>query len=174
VSVDVLETTLHELRREFDAAFVDPTSERPLVEDFLSLRLGGDPYAFRLHEISGLFADKPIVKIPSFVPELRGIVGLRSVILPVYDLGALLGYPKTRDLRWIVALGQHSLGLGFATFEGQARVPLELVSGDSAQAAGKKHVHGVTQHDGVRPIIDLESLSLAIRGRVEGRTEKGV
>lgn len=173
MSDDRLETTLHTLRQEFDAAFVNPTGERPLVEDFLSVRLGGDPYAFRLREISGLFADKQLVKIPSFVPELRGIVGLRSAILPVYDLGALLGYPKTRDLRWIVALGQHSLGFGFSTFEGQARVPLELVSSGIAPDAGK-HVRGVTRHDGVRPIIDLESLSLAIRGRVAGRAEKGV
>lgn len=174
MSVDRLETTLAALRREFDAVFVDPPGERLVVEDFLSLRLGGDPYALRLHEISGLFLDKRIVKIPSFVSELRGIVGLRSVILPVYDLGALLGYPKTRDLRWIVTLGEPSIGLGFSTFEGQARIPEDLVSSDTRAGAGTEHVRGVTRHDGVRPIIDLESLSLAIRGRVEGRAEKGV
>jgi chemotaxis signal transduction protein len=174
MSRDRLAETLRTMQSEFDAAFAEaPNFERARVEELLSLRLGGDPYAFRLREISGLYADKKIVRVPSFVPELRGVVGLRSVILPVYDLGALLGYARTLDLRWIVTLRGQAVGFGFSTFEGQVQVPAEHVSSDARPDASQRFVRGVTRHDGVRPLVDLDSLSLAIQARVEGRAAKG-
>lgn len=164
--------TLHALQSEFDAAFAKaPNLERARVEDLLALRLGGDPYAIRSSEIGGLYADKKIVRVPSFVPELGGIVGLRSVLLPVYDLGALLGYSRTQNLRWIVTLKGQAVGLGFSSFEGQVRVASELLSSDAPPDISQRFVRGVTRHDGARPIVDLDSLSLAIQARVEARSK---
>jgi len=42
-------------------------------------------------EVSGLFADKKVTRLPSPVSELSGIAGLRGAVLPVYDLAMLLG-----------------------------------------------------------------------------------
>src|SRR5215218_10100104 len=84
-----------ELREAFDRSFAQlATSEADVVESLLGIRIGTDPYGLRLGELSGLFADKKITRLPSPVSELLGIAGFRGAVLPVYDLGMLLGCPR--------------------------------------------------------------------------------
>ena len=49
-----------ELRRAFDRSFAEAPGGAPeadALESLLAIRVGGDPYALRLSEIAGLFAD---------------------------------------------------------------------------------------------------------------------
>src|ERR1700675_3898235 len=107
-------TTAATLRRHFDEAFAAPTSPiaEPL-EDLLAIRVGSDPYALRLSEIAGLHVGVKIVPIPSPAAQLLGIVGIRGVMAPIYDLAALLGYPPAASPRWI-ALARAAQPVGFA------------------------------------------------------------
>ncbi len=155
-----------EMRQAFDRTFAEPpqTALRE-TESFLAVRLGGDPYAIRLTESVGMFADREITWLPSPVAELRGIAGLRGAVLPVYDLGALLGYPATSSARWLVVARSVAVAFAFDVFDGHLRVDREaLVAHDAAQ---REHVQEVARDNGLSyPIIHLPSVLAALRARV--------
>ena len=83
-----------ELRHAFDHSFAEPAGlGRGFREALLAVRVDTQPFAIRLSEISGLFADKKITPVPGSEATLRGIAGFRGAIVPVYDLQILLGQP---------------------------------------------------------------------------------
>jgi len=84
-----------ELRRAFDRSFSEaPVTRATELDDLLDIRVGLDPYAIHLDQVTGVFADKPVTPLPGSFPELLGIAGFRGAIVPVYDLRTLLGYPN--------------------------------------------------------------------------------
>jgi chemotaxis signal transduction protein len=125
-----------ELARAFDTAFAESAQAAagsPLA--LLAIRVAGEPLALRLTQLAGLYARRSIVPVPSALPELLGLVGLRGAIVPVYDLGALLGRAPQRDPRWIVLAAQVSIALAFDELEGYWRLPADsVVSGPAARA----------------------------------------
>lgn len=149
-----------ELRRAFDRAFAEaPPAGDARVEELLAIRIGADPFALRLAQVDGLFADREIVAVPSPVPELLGITALRGHLAPVYDLGALLGYSATPAPRWFVRARATPVGLAFGGFEAHVRVPASALAGaDTVQLGGA-----------VRPIIHIPSVieTIAERARTE-------
>ena len=88
-----------ELRRAFDQTFAEvPLPVTQDVTNLLGIRVGGDPFAIRLGEVAGLFADRKIVPLPSPVPELLGVAGFRSGLIPIYSLRGFLGYPPASEI----------------------------------------------------------------------------
>lgn len=133
-----------ELRRAFDDGFavaVRGDLAGDTRGDVLAIRVAGDPYALRLGAVASLHADPRVVPLPSPVPSLRGLVGVRNAMVPVYDLAMLLGYPRAASPRWLILARAAPVGLAFETFDAHART----------SAAGD-----VVEIDGVaRPVIDL-------------------
>jgi purine-binding chemotaxis protein CheW len=155
------------LREAFDRSFAQlPALEAVRTEDLLAIRVAGNPYALRVTEIAGLFADKVVVPVPSAVPELLGVSGLRGAIVPVYDLAALLGYSVHAATRWLVlARSREPVALAFDTFEAQ----LALSPQDVVSAAGDRpHMRGAVRAAGsLRPIAHLPSVLDEIHQRVK-------
>jgi chemotaxis signal transduction protein len=165
------EGTAAALRTQFDerfAAAAASMSER--LEGLLAIRVGADPYALRLSEIVGLHADVKIVPVPSPVAQLLGIVGLRGMMAPVYDLAALLGYPPAASPRWMVLAGaSQSMGLAFDAFEAHLQVSEASVANGEGEGAGggasRQHMRGTVRAAGaLRPIIHMASVVELIRG----------
>jgi purine-binding chemotaxis protein CheW len=152
-----------ELRQAFDRSFAAaPTVRAGTVEGLLTIRVGTNGYAVRLTDVSGLYADKKISPLPSPVPELRGIAGLRGTLLPVYDLGMLLGLPRAAAARWLLVTAVTPVGLAFDGFEGYASVAPEAllqVRGDVRE----RHVREVLQTERARPVIHVPSILETIR-----------
>jgi chemotaxis signal transduction protein len=156
------------LRRLFDEGFAAAaTAEFARLEGLLAIRLGSDPYALRLSEIAGLHAGVKIVPVPSANAQLLGIVGLRGVMAPIYDLAALLGYAPAANPRWMVlARMSHPVGFAFETFESHLRVPeTSLANDESGANAGdggqhaRRHAGGAVRAAGaLRPIIRMASV----------------
>src|SRR5690606_1614781 len=91
------------LRDAFDRTFAkSPEPASPDPERFLSLGIGTDSYLVSLTEVSGVVTGRKVTKLPGSVPELLGIAGLRGAILPVFDLGLLLGLGATKAPRWLI------------------------------------------------------------------------
>jgi chemotaxis signal transduction protein len=160
------------LRRRFDESFAAPEASMiQRLEDFLAIRVGSDPFALRLSEIAGLHVGVKVVPVPSPASELLGIVGIRGMMAPIYDLAALLRYPPAADSRWFVfARAQQPLGFAFEAFESYLQVsPASLTNGgnDGAGIAGTgQHVRGTVRAAGVlRPIILLASVLAMIGGK---------
>ena len=163
-----VEATAESLRRAFDNSFAEPlrvASDR--LEDLLAIHVASDPYALRLSEITGLFVDRRITPLPGPMPELLGIAGFRGVMIPVYDLGALCGYPGARAPRWLVLSGTETgVGLAFDQFDGHVRLPREAIAPEDRVDASRGHAREVARTaSGARPIIQLSSVLDAIRAR---------
>jgi chemotaxis signal transduction protein len=153
------------LRRHFDEGFaVAAASTTEPLEDLLAIRVGSDPYALRLSEIAGLYVSAKIVPVPSPVPQLLGIVGIRGMMAPIYDLAALLRYPSASDSRWLVlARAPQPVGLAFETFESHLQVSQASLAGGTRDEAGSggilKHMRGtIRAAEALRPIIHLASM----------------
>jgi chemotaxis signal transduction protein len=162
-----------ELRNEFDRSFVEARYFQAVeTEDFLAIHAGGDPYALRLREIAGLFADRKITELPSAVIELKGIAAFRSAMVPVYDLAALLRYPPSTATRWMVLAAEARVALAFDSFDGHVRLARTGVASHEG-AAAREHLHQIGRTgDGARPIIHLPFVIAAIRKRIPAAAHK--
>src|ERR1700748_3867166 len=101
------------LRAAFDGAFAEPPPRgEEALEKFLAVRAGGGLFAFRLAEIAGVAVDRKLTPLPSPVPELLGLTGLRGRLVPVYSLTALLGgAPESAAGRWLVLVADGHVAL---------------------------------------------------------------
>jgi chemotaxis signal transduction protein len=149
------------LRRLFDDGFAAPASSitEPL-EHLLAIRVSSDPFALHLSDVAGLYVGIKIVPVPSPVLQLLGIVGIRGMMAPIYDLAALLGYPPASNPRWFVlARAPQLVGFAFEAFESHLQVP-------RASLASGQHTRGSARADGMlRPIIHLASMVEMIEGK---------
>lgn len=161
---------VEELRRAFDCSFAEaPRSDVASLEDLLEITVGGTPYAVRITEISGLFADRKITPLPTTVPELLGITGFRGSVLPVYDLAAMLGYPiaAAAKARWLAIAAALPVGLAFERFERHQRIGRHAIVAQVRGDGQVRHVRDVFQsRETVRPIVSVASVLEAITSRV--------
>jgi len=165
------------LRRAFDPSFAEPPrAGTGAVEALLTLRVGGDAYAVKLADITGLVADRKVVSLPSAAPEFLGIAGLRGGTVPVWSLGALLGYGTTRQMpRWLILVGddatRQAVGLAFEQLDGHLTVPRAALSGSpaaAADAASRAHVdQTVRVADAQRGVLSISSITEVIRQRTD-------
>lgn len=155
------------LREAFDRSFAQaPSREVAAVENLLAIRVGADPYVLRMTEVSGLFADKKVTRLPSPVSELSGIAGFRGAVLPVYDLAMLLGYPRAISPRWLVVIAVTPVALAFDSFDGYLKVRDAAIVPEARPEERERHVREVVQTvDLVRPLISLASVLEWIRSR---------
>lgn len=155
------------LRHAFDRSFAQaPSVDGTTVHDLLDLRFGTVRYALRVEDLAALIADVRITPISTPIPELLGIAAIKGSVLPVYDLGAILGHPSESKLRWMaVAAGDTPVGLAFARFEGHLRVRADAIAAEVR--SGASHVHEVVELDGgARSIVSVASVLDAIANRV--------
>ena len=153
------------LRRSFDDGFAAPAiSNSESQEGMLAIRVGADPYALLLSEIMGLYSDVRIIAVPSSAPQFKGIVGLRGMMAPVYDLAALMHYPPAASTRWMVlAGGARPVGFAFEGFEAHLRVPAASAEngGDAGGVGGatRQYTRGSVRAAGaLRAIIRMDAV----------------
>jgi chemotaxis signal transduction protein len=165
------------LRRQFDRGFAAPARvAADDVEKLLALRVGGDAYAVRLADINGLLVEQAPAALPSAMPEFLGVCGLRGAVVPVWSLGALLGYGADREIpRWMILVGERgdgrTLALAFEHFEGHQRASRasfsELARDDADRPARRAHVRqSVRLDDGWRGVLDLEAIAHEVERRL--------
>jgi purine-binding chemotaxis protein CheW len=162
--------TVADLRNTFDRSYSLPPSSpgTEQIENLLAVRVSGNPYAIRVTEITGLANNRKTIAIPSPIPELLGVAGIRGGLVPIYSLAALLGYARdVAPARWLALCGgEDQAGLGFSDLEGYLRVPAAQVYAASQENVTRGHVKDVARVDGlVRPVISIPSLMEMIRRR---------
>lgn len=166
-----------ELRNAFDrerAAAISTRGEEQ-TENLLAIRVGKDPYALRVSEISGLTAGKKIVGFPSPVSELLGVAGVRGVLVSVYSLAALLGYAVEPDeARWLALCGRENyIALAFSNFESYLRVPrTQIYPAQQNESARTRVTRVVRGSDEMRAIVSIPLLLTTIQERCHGSIAK--
>lgn len=157
-----------DLRRRFDESFAEPPlAERPAHVDLLAVRIASEPFALRLGEVGGLLSGRKVVPLPTTRPDFMGVIGHRGLIIPVYGLRAILGYPRGEDARWMVLTGgTERVGLTFDLYEGFLRLPAAQVAPPGRAEAMPPHMRDVARlDDSTRPVLDLRSILDAIKQR---------
>ncbi len=148
------------VRVAFDDTFAEkPVEVRPERIAWIALRIEGVPYAIASRDTRGLVKLDRVVPIPSRASALRGVIGMRGAIVPVFDLGAVLGRRASggMELRWAVLEGRESpIAFGFGTLEGVFQTDSSGTTVD-----GTRDVC----HDGetVRAVIRLATIAQATR-----------
>jgi chemotaxis signal transduction protein len=158
-----LPTQADDLRRSFDQSFAEV--ERPArasFQRFLGLTIGDAAYAIRVNEVTSLAPVRKIVPVPSAQPELMGLCGHRGAVLPVFDLGALLGHGATERVRWLVLCGVPDVvALAVSLLDGQIEAPTSAVR-PVRHPDDRKHTTALLEGNPVRRLISVESVLSAI------------
>ena len=156
------------LRQAFDAGFARaPVAHTRAAYDLLALTIGGDAYAIDMREVASLAVDRPITPLPTAVPELSGLAGLRGRMVPVYDLALLLGYPRPAATRWLAIAAGAPLALAFERFDGYVRCPAGEMTFEAADGLRGRHVRTIARAaDWARPMVALRAVLETIRQRV--------
>jgi purine-binding chemotaxis protein CheW len=160
-----------QLRHEFDRAFAAPPPvPQAAPVDLLAIRLGAEPYALRLAEVGGLFADKKLTRLPQAGHACLGIAGFRGSLVPVYDLRVLLDCPGRAAPRWLVVTADGTLALAFDAFDGHLRLAPDSLAQPEQGAAAHPHIHGLARAEArspgpLRTIVNLASVLKAVERR---------
>jgi purine-binding chemotaxis protein CheW len=172
-----LEVKIAEMRRLFDESFAVALPEQVTAQEpMLAITLEGERFALRMLEIIGLsLSTEKIVPVPSRVPELLGLTGIRGVVVPVFSLARLLGFDSERDpALWLVFCGerQSPIALALAGMEGQFEAAETEVFGRQ-EGAGHRYVNGtVCEGTTLRGVISIPSLVGYIKSRGAGKARK--
>lgn len=163
-------TKLVELRNVFDRARTLPFSAQAAeqTENLLAICISRVAYAIRVSEIAGLTNDKKIITVPSSIPELLGIAGVRGTLVSVYCLSALLGYNlEEKQTRWLALCGtEEPVGLAFNNFEGYVQVPRVQLHAAKQKDATHKHVTHIAGATGMlRAVISIPLIRETIQKR---------
>jgi chemotaxis signal transduction protein len=163
------------LRDAFDRSFAEARPPDPAAtENLLAIRIGAEPHALRLSEIAGLFGDRKICPLPGSVRALLGIAGFRGSIVPVYDLGALLGDRPEETVRWLVLAASELVAFAFGALDGHLRVVLDSIVPGEPGEHPRRHVRDFARTpELVRPIVHLPSVLNAIRKQLPASLEHG-
>jgi purine-binding chemotaxis protein CheW len=162
---DAVTERLADLRHGFDQSFAEPPRRHDIEScELLAIRAGERRYVLRLSQTSGLFSDRPITPLPGPLPALLGLAGFSGAIVPVYDLGALLGHPAPDPPRWLVlAAGTPAVALAFHDLDGHLRVATETIVGEADQHGQRGCLRGmVPLPGGTRAIVDVPSVRTAV------------
>ena len=162
-----------QLRQAFDHTFaLAPSLASPGVEDLLTLRVAGDPYAIRLLDIAAIVTQRRVVSVPAVTPDLLGLAGIHGGIVPVFGLSSILGYgPDPGSPRWMILCGsEEPIALAFSDFEGYLRLPTSALHADENFREKREDVKYVSQvantPDGVRAVISIALIMATIRNRI--------
>lgn len=97
---------LRALRRQFDESFAAPEAERGDEGlQLLAVRAGGQAFALRLSDLTGVAAGRRVVPLPGDASRVLGLVGIRGQLVPVLDLAGILGLPAGEEPGWVALVG---------------------------------------------------------------------
>ena len=165
----VVESKAAELRQAFDLSFaLPPPQASQEVEDLLTIRVAGDPYAIRLRDIAGIVAGRRVVPVPAVTLDLLGLAGIRGDVLSVFGLASILGYGQAPGSpRWMILCGaEEPIALAFSDFEGYLRLPKSSLHADENLRTTRQYVNQVASTEaGARAVISIPLVVATIRNR---------
>jgi purine-binding chemotaxis protein CheW len=157
------------MRQEFDESFAVAVDSAPLdLEDFLLIRVAGNPYAVRLRDIAGIVGKHVVVPLPTSDRSLLGLAGIRGSIVPVFDFGSLLGYALSPDTAgWMVLSGgTDPIALAFREFEGFVQLAVTAICQNESLEIGNEFSTEIARTDsGSRPVININRILAALKVR---------
>jgi chemotaxis signal transduction protein len=153
-----------ELRRAFDRTFQLPYQlTTKSVEPMIAFRTAGVALAVRVQHITGVIKRGVILPVPSIVPELLGVAAVRGLLVPVFNLAALLVLPPSGEPQWFLLVNRETpIAFAFDGLEGRVEVDRAHLYVDETSSQ-RKHIHQLAEVGStVRAVIDVLGLMEAI------------
>jgi chemotaxis signal transduction protein len=118
---------LQELKSSFDRTFQEALVERSQdLAHLLTIRIGTAKVALNVGDLAGLVRAQTIVPLPTAIPGLLGVAGLKGRMVVVYSLAVLIGNStqSTETDRWLVLCrSEERIALAFTAAEGTLMLP---------------------------------------------------
>ena len=144
---------------------IDGAPSLDQIEEYLCFRVADENYAINIMAIKEIIKPREVTEVPRVPSYVLGIISLRGVIIPVYDMRRRLGLedgPGGNRQRILVV--RH--GEGFAgILVDQVSHVVKLKRDDEEQppavleGAGREFVQGIGHHDGSMLILlDLDKI----------------
>jgi purine-binding chemotaxis protein CheW len=164
------------LRDDFDRSFALPLApSSPITTDLLAIRLAGRPFALFTRELGGVAVGRRVMPVPSPDPALAGLVGVRGMVVGLFDLGVLFGLRAYASAgRW-VALAASGVRLAFAfdELEGHVRVESSVLR-DAGNERSDFVRHVLERETGVFPVASVAAIVASLSDRADReRSGKG-
>lgn len=147
---------LEALRAAFDRSFTVPeVTERPSRSAFVILEATDRKMALRASETQGVIHHLALTPLPSHKKAVMGVARARGILVPVYDLNALLGNPYA-------SLGARTASSVIIVRHEHSSVALSCQAIHSLQWIEDSFVaNGIVQvEDEPIPMLNLATLSL--------------
>lgn len=119
------------------------------VVEYLAFRLGSEEYAVKVEDVREIIRLQKITDVPRAPGYVRGIISLRGVIIPVFDIKKRLGFEETGHTRAtrIVVVAEEGMPQGIIVDKvtGVVRFPVKTVEPPPAVIGGveAEYIHGV-------------------------------
>jgi chemotaxis signal transduction protein len=160
------------LRQQFDSSFEQAPAPLANYEDVLFVHANHRLYALLVREIKGLAKIDRLTPLPSAAEGFAGLVGTRGEVVPVFDLGILLGLgPSVRKLEWMVRVEapECAVGLAFEDIEGYSRTPAIYIEDPQTAGPIMRTVELRGQHAGLIGIERLLKKICTENGEADGQ-----
>lgn len=157
-----------DLRADFDGTFARAHAPEPPPQlDLLVIRLADLRYALPLHDVLELLSDRSPVPVPSSRSDLLGLVGLRGVVTPVYDLSQALGHAPADQPRFVAQVrAPLPFAVAFEHFERHVRVPATALATPRGNTRTEAFIRAsVRLEQYPLPVIDLSAIFESVTRR---------
>lgn len=127
--------------------------QRESTRQYINFMLAGEEYGAPIEEVREIIRHRPLTRIPHSAPGVVGVLNLRGVVIPVYDLRERFGLPgaETTASTRVVVIQQECYTLGYIV---DAVTEVLMVDGDSisppppgGQTIGRDHIAGMARHE---------------------------
>jgi purine-binding chemotaxis protein CheW len=149
-----------------EALPMSDTATSSTTQQLVVFSLGSEEYALPIatvHEIIRFTEPRSVV---SDVPWVRGVIGLRGKIIPIYDLAARLGLQVETTPGKIVIVESGSDQVGVMVDEVEEVLTVSAAQLEDVAAANRESIQSVAKIDD-RLVILLNAEGLFSRGIVE-------
>ncbi|MBI5189446.1 MAG: purine-binding chemotaxis protein CheW [Nitrospirae bacterium] len=119
------------------------------VVEYLAFRLGSEEYAVRVEDVLEIIRLQKITDVPRAPGFVRGIISLRGVIIPVFDIKKRLGFDEAEHTRAtrIVVVSEEGMPQGVIVDKvtGVVRFPMKTIEPPPAVIGGveAEYIQGV-------------------------------
>ena len=96
--------------RRDEADFFDSHVAEKARREFLTFRLGEETYGIDILQVQEIREIEAVTRVPHVAAYTRGVINLRGAIVPVVDLGMMLGFGEPLPLAQASAIVLHTEG----------------------------------------------------------------
>jgi chemotaxis signal transduction protein len=154
---------VHALRDAFDQTFAEHEPVRTRPTELVVVTIGGHDVVVPLADVAAVGRTKPLA-LPGTGSLVLGVQQLGRALVPVWDLAALLGQPRSGSPTWVWVAARHP-SVGFAVTALRRHTADASTSGATAGATtGLPCTAGVVPVGGdLLPRLDVDSLHDRVR-----------